>query len=319
MLGRAIGSNALVVATASVIGPTLASGVLAIADWRWLFAINVPIGVLTIAIASRSLPDSPRAPRRLNYAGAALHAATFGLLVSGLQALAHDAATAFAAAQLVTGALLGLLLVRHEAERLAPLIPLDLLRVPLFRLSIATSVCSFTAQMAALVALPFEIQRLGRSPVETGLLMTPWAAAVAVAAPIAGRLADRYAAGILGAIGMMTLASGLALLAIFPPGGSVTSFTLRMALCGLGFGIFQSPNNRQILLAAPRTRSGAAGGMLSTGRLLGQTLGAAWVAILFRAYPSRGSNLALALAAALSVAAAVVSLWRLRHSRGEVT
>src|SRR6185436_17916902 len=107
----------------------------------------------------------------------------------------------------------------HELDRVAPLVPFDLLRIRIFSLSLATSVCSFFAQMAAFVALPFEIQRLGRSPVETGLLMTPWPVAIAFAAPIAGRLADRYPAAILGGIGLITLSAGLALLAIFPADG----------------------------------------------------------------------------------------------------
>ena len=195
--------------------------------------------------------------------------------------------------------------------------PFDLLRGRLFSLSIVTSVCSFMAQMAALVALPFEIQRLGHSAVATGLFMTPWPLALALAAPLAGRLADRHAAGLLGGLGLLALAAGLALLAAFPDDGSITGFVWRMALCGLGFGFFQAPNNRTIMAAAPRSRSGAAGGMLSAARLLGQTLGAAGVAILFRAYGTEGSHLALYLAAALALTAAVVSSVRLTGSAGE--
>jgi len=89
----------------------------------------------------------------------------------------------------------------------------------------------------------------------------------------------------------------------------------RMALCGIGFGLFQSPNNRAILGLAPRARSGAAGGMLSTARLLGQAMGAALVAILFRADPERGSNLALAVAAGVALVAALVSTVRLTDAR----
>ena len=112
--------------------------------------------------------------------------------------------------------MLAWLLVRHERPRAAPLIPFDLLRIRILSLSLATSVCSFMAQTTALVALPFEIQRLGHSAVATGLLMTPWPLALALAAPVAGRLADRYAAGILGGCGLLLLAAGLALLALLP-------------------------------------------------------------------------------------------------------
>jgi DHA2 family multidrug resistance protein-like MFS transporter len=314
MLGRAIGINAFVVACSAAVGPTIASAVLAVATWRWLFAINLPIGLVAIVIALYALPHTPRSKRRLNYGGALLLAATFGLLLSGLQALAHDAALPLACAQMLLGCTFGWLLVRHELERPAPLIPFDLLRIGLFTLSIATSVCSFLAQMASLVALPFMIQHLGRSASETGLLMTPWPVGVALAAPVAGRLADRYPAGILGGAGLITMAVGLMLLGFYPHDGTSAGLIWRTGLCGLGFGLFQSPNNRTMLTAAPRARSGAAGGMLSTARLLGQALGAAGVAILFRAFPGRGPSIALLSAAVAALIAAVVSLARLSHS-----
>jgi len=311
-LGRAMGFNALAVASAAAVGPTIASAILAVAHWRWLFGINVPLGLVTFSIALRALPESERSQRPLNYVGALLYAGAFGTALSGVQALAHHAATPIALMQLALGAVLGTLLVLHEQSRSAPLVPFDLLKIRLFRLSLLTSVCSFMAQMAALVFLPFEIQRLGHSPVATGLLMTPWPLALACAAPIAGRLADRYPAGILGGAGLVVMATGLLLLALFPATGTPADFIWRMALCGLGFGFFQSPNNRTIMAAAPRARSGAAGGLLSAARLTGQTLGAAGVAILFRAYAGAESNITLFLAAALALAAAVVSLVRLK-------
>ena len=313
-LGRAIGINAFVVATSAALGPTIASLVLAVAHWRWLFGINVPLGLITIAIARAALPEAERHPRPLNPGGAALYAGTFVLLLSGLQSLAHHSATWIALLQIAAGAALGVVLVRHELPRHAPLIPFDLLRVRLFTLSLVASICAFIAQMCALVALPFEIQRLGHSAVETGLYMTPWPLALAVAAPLAGRLADRYAAGLLGGLGLLVMAAGLLLLSL-PGSGDAPGFIWRMAVCGAGFGLFQSPNSHAILSSAPRPRSGAAGGMLSTSRLVGQTLGAAGVAILFRADPAGGSNEALRVAAALALVAAVVSAVRLRRKK----
>jgi MFS transporter, DHA2 family, multidrug resistance protein len=313
-LGRAVGFNALVVAGSAALGPTIASAVLAVAHWRWLFGINVPLGVITLAIALYALPENERAPRRLNLVGAALYAGTLGLMLSGLQSLAHHAATPLALAQIGAGCALGWLLGRHELPRAAPIIPFDLLQIPIFSLSLVASVCAFMAQMSALVALPFEIQRLGHSAVATGLLMTPWPLAIALAAPIAGHLADRYPAGALGGLGLVTMAAGLMLLGHFSASGSPHGLAWPMALCGIGFGFFQAPNNRTLMGSAPRARSGAAGGMLSAARLLGQTLGAAAVAILFRAWGSAGPNVALYLATVLAAVGAVVSTVRLTVS-----
>jgi MFS transporter, DHA2 family, multidrug resistance protein len=311
LLGRAIGINALAVSFSAAIGPTVAAAVLAVAPWPWLFGINGPLGLVAFLIAVKALPETGKSQRRLNYVGAVLNATTFVCLVSGLQALAHDASRALAAGQLAVAALLAVLLVRHEIGRPAPLIPFDLLKIRRFSLSIATSVTSFVAQAAGFVALPFEIQRLGRSAVETGFLVTSWPVGMAIAAPFAGRLADRYPAGVLCGIGLLATSAGLALLAALPAGSSAADFIWRMALCGLGFGFFQTPNNRTLISAAPRARSGAAGGMLSTARLLGQTLGAAFVAILFHAYPRTGSNVILWFTAAVALAAALISMVRL--------
>jgi DHA2 family multidrug resistance protein-like MFS transporter len=132
-----------------------------------------------------------------------------------------------------------------------------------------------------------------------------------VAAPLAGHLTDRYAAGALGACGLLVLAAGLALLALLPAHAAEGSVVWRMMLCGLGFGFFQAPNNRTILASAPRQRSGAAGGLLGVGRLLGQALGAAAVAILFGIYAAAGSNIALWAGALLALAGAAFSAGRL--------
>ncbi len=311
MLGRAIGINAFAVAVAATIGPTIASAILAVAHWRWLFAVNVPIGVFTLCIALYALPDTERSPRPFNSVGVALQAGAFGLFISGLQSLAHDAAGPLAFVQIAGGCVLGVLLVRHEIGRPTPLLPFDLLRIRLFSLSVATSVGSFMAQTVGLVSLPFEIQRIGHSAAETGLLMTPWPVGVALAAPIAGLLADRYPAGILGSIGLLAMALGLSLLVFLPEHATAVNVIWRMALCGLGFGFFQSPNNRTLISSAPRARTGAAGAMLATARLLGQTFGAASVAILFHAYLGRGSKVALGVAAGIALTAAVISMSRL--------
>ena len=311
MLGRGIGINALVVAVSSAIGPTVAAAILSLASWQWLFAVNVPTGLIAL-LATPALPRTRRARHRFDVPSAILNAATFGLLITAIDGIGHRERTLLVAAEFGGALLFGAVLVWRQLKRPWPLLPVDLLRIPLFALSISTSVCSFTAQMLAYVALPFYLEgHLGRSVVATGLLMTPWPLTTAVVAPIAGRLADRYPAGLLGAIGLGVFAAGLALLAMLPAHPATLDIAWRMTVCGGGFGLFQSPNNRAIVGSAPRERSGGASGMLGTARMLGQTTGAAFVALLFGLFPASGASLALMLGAAVAVAAALVSLTRL--------
>jgi DHA2 family multidrug resistance protein-like MFS transporter len=146
--------------------------------------------------------------------------------------------------------------------------------------------------------------------------MTPWPLTTAVVAPIAGRLADRYPAGLLGAIGLAAFAAGLVLLAGLPAEPTNAAIAWRMVICGFGFGLFQSPNNRAMIAAAPPERSGGASGMLGTARLLGQTTGAALTALIFGRFPVAGTTRALELAAIVAAAAAIVSSLRLTGPGG---
>lgn len=312
LLGRGMGINALVAAVSSAIGPTVAAGILSVASWEWLFAINVPLGVIALAIGARSLPRIPGADRRFDMASAGLNALTFGLFIIAIDSFAHGKGAVAAALELIVALAIGAVLVRRQLSQPSPLLPVDLMRIPLFRLSVATSVCSFTAQMLAYVALPFYLQNvLGRGAVETGLLMTPWPLATAVIAPIAGRLADKYSAGLLGGIGLAIFGAGLALLATMPAQADAVAIAWRMGVAGFGFGLFQSPNNRALIASAPRSRTGGASGMLGTARLFGQTTGAALVALMFGLFAGHGTEVAMVVASGIAIAAAMVSCLRL--------
>ncbi|HKV13615.1 MAG TPA: MFS transporter [Reyranella sp.] len=313
-LGRGIGINALLVGVSSAVGPTVAAGILSVASWPWLFAVNVPIGVVALAIATRSLPVNPRTGQRFDFVSAGLNALAFGLVIMGIDGLGQRERPAFEIVEFGVALVAGIWLIRRQLALRSPLLPVDLLRIPIFRLSILTSVCSFGAQMLAYVSLPFYFQgTLGLSEVATGLLMTPWPLTTAIVAPIAGWLSDRYPSGMLGGIGLLTMATGLALLAGLPAHPSALDIVWRMAICGLGFGLFQSPNNRTMLSSAPRERSGGASGMLATARLLGQTTGAAMVSLLFGLYQMQAITVAIMAGAGVAGIAALVSFLRLRH------
>ncbi len=212
--------------------------------------------------------------------------------------------------------IVGSFFIRRQLSMPVPLLPVDLLRIPIFSLSLGTSVCSFCAQMLAMVSLPFFLQDvLGRDEVATGLLLTPWPLATMVFAPVAGRLIGRLHAGLLGGIGLAMFAAGLFLLAMLPLQPQNGDIIWRMMLCGAGFGLFQSPNNHTIITSAPPNRSGGASGMLGTARLFGQSMGAALVALLFNLFNNNGTHASLLLAGAFSSVAAVISLTRMTQNR----
>ncbi len=313
-LGHGVGLNALVVSVAGAIGPTVASGILAIGPWQWLFAVNVPIGIVNVVFASRVLPWSTLSDKKLDWGSAALSALTFGLFFIGVDTFTHAQGEGpLAAAELVMAALAGTWLFLRERHEKRPLIPIDLLRIPVIALSVATSICSFAAYMLAFLALPFWFQAaLHRDQVQTGLLMTPWPVGVGLVAPFAGRLADRVPAAILGSAGLLVLAIGLGLLTQLDANAETLDILWRMALCGLGFGFFQAPNNRTMLGSAPRERAGAAGGLLATARLTGMTSGATIAALVFRAVPHDAEHVCLMVAVGLAVAGGLASLSRLR-------
>lgn len=315
-LGAAIGWNALAVALSSAAGPTLGAAVLSVASWPWIFAVNLPLGFLVL-LASRALPKVRGTARPLDVAGAALNAGAFAALVVGAELLPARPAVA---AALIAAALVGLMaLVRRERGKSTPLIPLDLLRDDSFRISVVASVLCFAGVAAGMVALPFYLQHeLGQSPWMTGLYMTPWPLTVAVVAPLAGRLSNHVSTAWLCAVGAACLAIGLAALAWLPLQGYVQQLVMLTTLCGVGFGLFQVPNNRNMFLAAPEARSGAAGGLQGTARLSGQTAGALVMTFLFTTVTVEAApRVGLAIAAALTLAAGLTSVLRARPFVGK--
>ena len=315
MLGRGIGINAMVVAVSAAIGPTIAAGILAVGPWPYLFAINIPLGLGALALGIRYLPYTKPAGHDFDWKSAALSALTFGLGLAAIDSIGHGGDTAIALGEFAGAVIAGYLLVRAQAQVTSPLLPLDLLRIPIFALSIATSIASFCGQMLAFVALPFYLEsRFGYSDVEIGLLITPWPIAVAFAAPLAGRLVEHYPSGLLGGIGLVLFALGLGALGLLPAHPSLFDVAWRMALAGAGFGLFQTPNNRTMIAAAPRERSGGASGMLGTARLLGQTIGAALVSLFIARFALDGARIALFAAVGFAIAGAVLSTLRLSEA-----
>jgi len=330
MLGVAVGISALTVAGSSAAGPTLGGAILAIAPWPWIFAINVPLGLADTLFALRVLPRDPQRGGRFDVPSALLSGPALASFVLALDGFARSVPLRDTAPALLASAVLGIAFVRRQRGLSSPMLPLDLFAMRRFSLATGTSLCSFTAQGIAFVALPFLLQGVyGYSAFASALLFTPWPLAIACVAPFAGRLADRVPAPQLTTAGLAVFAIGLAALAALSAHPETADIVWRAVVCGLGFGFFQAPNNREIMGAAPRERSGSVSGILATVRLTGQSVGAALVAIAIgtsAASHAGASSVALAgpthaalwIASSCALVAMTVSAARL-HSAGSGT
>ncbi|WP_221794088.1 MFS transporter [Aquisediminimonas sediminicola] len=307
-LGRAMGYNAVVIAISATVAPMVAGTVLSLVSWRWLFGINLLFGLLALAAGYRCLPDARGRWRLFDLRSAALSALSLSGLFLGMSVTAQHGVGPWSLAGVVLFLTAGAIAIGRANQQDQPLIPIDLTRMPVLRNAYAASLCTFAAQMIVMVSLPFYLHLNFRlSPWETGLIMTPIPLGLALLAPLAGRLSDHASHALIGGAGLCLSAAGFIAFAVLPAFLPLRA-TLIMCgfLCGAGFGLFQAPNNRKMIGAAPRERSGAAAGMLAVSRLAGQTAGAMMAAFLIR-HNGTASNAFFYVAAALALLGALLT------------
>lgn len=329
-LGRALGINALVIATGVAAGPTIGGAILAIAPWPWLFLINIPIGV-AVALATRGVfPPERGHGGLLDPSSIVASAFGFALIIYGIDGFARGEVHALIALELVAGSVAFGWFLARQRHLARPMFAVDLYARPLFALASLAGFLAFTGSTLAFVALPFLFQvEMGATPLQSGLLMTSWPLTMGLMANLAGRLSDRYPAAILSTAGLAILTLGLALYAALPAHASIVQIVLHGALCGFGFGLFSAPNSREMMGSAPHEQIASAAAIIAATRVSGQTCGAAAVAVIFAAFsasldahgigaPARSYQAipaALWIAAALTFAGMAVSSSRLWFPR----
>ncbi len=319
MLGRATGFAAMSVALGSAAGPIVSGLVLSVAPWPWLFAINIPIGGFGLALALLTIPHTPGSKRTYDIGSAAMSVIVFGLGIVGIDTVGHDGPTPLGIMEVIVALIVAVVFFRRQLMIPLPMFAVDLFAEMRFSLAAFSCFASFVAQTVAYVSLPFALQMtMGYTPLQFALLLLPWLLASAAIAPFAGRLADRFNSSRLAATGMGIFGIGLLCTAFIGPNTAPFDIAWRLLLCGIGFGIFQSPNNRSIQGSAPRNRSGAAQAIQGLARVVGQTVGAIIVAIVFAAESHRGGSgvtggtmfVTLAISAGVAFIAAAASFWR---------
>ncbi|MBT4523116.1 MAG: MFS transporter [Halieaceae bacterium] len=317
-LGRGLGINIIIVASAGGIAPILGGYIVSEVNWHWIFVATAPLGLLSLVVGQRALPDVAGHGQTISPLGALLCALTFGLIISGLLAMARGYHLPTSLAVLLLGVLAAVVFVRRELTQATPILPVDLLANRVVALSIISAQLAFIGSMTFVLSLPFRLQEhFGFSPSEVGTAIAPFPLAMMVSAPLAGMLSDRYHPAILGSIGMAIATAGMLLLALLPEGATQPDIAWRMAVCGAGYGLFFSPNAKLIISAAPMARAASAGGLIATNRLAGQALGTALVAALLAAGHGSDSSPAL-LGAVLTFLAGICSIARLSNRVGGI-
>ncbi|WP_241291305.1 MFS transporter [Burkholderia stabilis] len=325
-LGTVFGINALVFAVGTAVGPALGGLIVSWASWPWLFYINVPFGMAAIAFSITALGKDTHRERGFDVPGAVTSAAAFGLFALAVDQIGRWSDRTV----LVLGAASLVLMVSFcvgQARAAYPLLPLDIFRSRRYTFAVLTSVTMFVSQGMALVALPFVMQHTyAYGVLKSTLVFTPWPIAVALCAPFAGRLANRINATQLSSSGVLIFCIGMGSLMWLPAQPTAGDFMWRVALCGVGYGFFLPPNNKEMFANAARNRTATASGVLSTARTTGQSIGAALVAVVIALVGGASGGggdggrqfpvYVFALACAISGLSLVASIARIYRQRG---
>lgn len=318
ILGRGLALNAMFISAATASGPGLAGWIMSISSWNWLFLINVPLGVIAYFIGRKVLPENPSLPEKphLDKKSSIFNVFVFGLLFFSLGSIARKGDILISLCMLTAAIITGIFYVKRQINVRNPILPVDLFKNQLYSMSVGTNVCSFIAQNIAMVSLPFLfLTGLGFTELTTGLLMTPWPVATMICSPIAARIIEKHNPAFVAATGMLIFSAGIILMLFLPQNVEISDVWWRMALCGVGFGFFQTPNNIVMVMATPVERTGAAGGMQSTARLTGQTFGSTIVTIVFSFVTAviLSVKISLYISLGFAIVALVFSLFRGRR------
>lgn len=294
--GRALGLNAVIVALGVSIGPTLGGLITENFTWRWIFYVNVPLGIIGIIASLRVLKERlERVRGRFDPPGASLLA--IGLIALTL-GLSFGQEIGWSSPLLITTlvvSIVALALMVFVEQRVAdPVIDFRLLRNRVFLSANVSLILNFLALFAVSFMLPFYLEELrGFSTGEAGLLLTPLPLTIAIVAPFSGSLADRIGTRWLAAGGLAIACVGLVLISMLNAQSSVPDIIWRLVVAGTGQAMFQSPNNSALMGAAPRERQGVAAGFLATGRVMGQSISVALAGAVFGSLGGSTAGLAL--------------------------
>lgn len=282
--GRALGISGTVVAAGSLAGPALGGLIVGTLTWRYIFYINLPIGIIGAFLGFAFLPEQPKSREgRFDFLGSGLFVIGLVPLLLALsegQGVALSLPFVLAMAALAVAGLAAFYYVERRTAH--PMIDLSLFRQPIFTIGNAAGMLSYTVNFFSVFLIPFYLtEARGLSPIVVGLMMTPVPAVMFFVAPLSGWLSDRIGYVFLTSSGMTVLTLGMVALSGLRAETGYVSIALRLSLVGIGMGLFTSPNNSSIMGAVQPSKLGLTSGLIATVRNVGMMLGVAISASLF--------------------------------------
>lgn len=290
--GRAFSVNAVAVAVALSTGPVLGGALTGVFGWQSIFYINIPVGIVGVAMAMRFIPADRKQPAApMDIPGSVMIFGALFLLLLPLNQLGAGMQPWLVLLLLGGGAALGVAFILHQKRAQYPILSLSLFRSRVFSASLAAAVLNYMAQYIMVFLTPFYLQTVRMfTPAMAGLLYMPMPLATLAIAPAAGIFSDRHDTRVLSSAGMGVMAAGLFLLSRMQMDTPSWYIVVSMALTGVGSGLFQTPNNSALMGSAPLENRGVASGMLATARNMGMVLGVAFSGMLFSLFAGRASG-----------------------------
>ena len=268
--GRAYGFNALGYTAGAMLGIILGGVLATFVGWEFIFFINVPIGVVAIAIGLKYLKDAEKTYKKLDLAGMGLLAAALVLLTLGLVNFAAQGASVYNVATVVVGALLTPVFVLYDRRLENPLIDFEALKIRVLRNAIAAAFFLSVGYFSVVFLLIMYLQGIrGLSPLDAALLLVPGYMAGSFLGPIMGRLSDRYGSREIATLGVFFLALAILVYLTMTPTSSFYIVLLGSAVSGLGTSMFFPANNSAVMANARAGSFGSISGLLRTVQNIG--------------------------------------------------